>query len=151
MAKLFFMLIFFAVASDGLGQKITMIKTFGGARFEMDTIILSPREVLSFLKDNPVAYDEFRKAKVNDNAAGVLGFSGGVLVAIPLATAIAGGKPQWGLAAVGAAMMLFTIPLDRAFKFHADSALKEYNKKFAGRMKPSLYWTGSGAKLVIRF
>jgi len=134
-----------------LAQEIKMYKTFGGVRFEMDTLVLSPKQVLEILKDEPLAYEEFKKAKTHATLAGILGFTGGVLIGIPLGSAIAGGDPEWGLAAGGAALILGSIHFDRLFKGRAFHALELYNKKYTSRLEPSLYFYGTQARLVIRF
>lgn len=85
---------FMCLASSSFCQKITMEKTFGGTRFEMDTLTLSPRQVLDLMSDIPIAYDEFSRAKSNYSTSGVLGFAGGLLVAVPLVTWVAGGNPE---------------------------------------------------------
>ncbi len=132
-------------------QEIKMYKTFGGVRFEMDTLVLSPKQVLEILKEEPLAYEEFKQAKVNYNIAGVLGFTGGVLIGIPIGTAIAGGDPEWGLAAGGAALILGSIHFNRVFKGRAFSALELYNKKYSSRIKPTFHFYGTQARLMIRF
>jgi len=132
-------------------QEIKMYKTFGGVRFEMDTVSLSPKQVLEILKEEPLAYEEFKQAKVNYNVAGVLGFTGGVLIGIPIGTAIAGGDPEWGLAAGGAALILGSIHFNRVFKGRAFNALELYNKKYTSRLKPTFHFYGTQARLMIRF
>lgn len=128
-----------------------MYKTFGGVRFEMDTLVLSPKQVLEILKEEPLAYEEFKLAKANYNVAGVLGFTGGILIGIPIGTAIAGGDPEWGLAAGGAALVLGSIHFNRMFKGRAFNALELYNKKYTSRLKPTLHFYGTQARLMIRF
>lgn len=132
-------------------QEIKMYKTFGGVRFEMDTLVLSPKQVLEILKEEALAYEEFKQAKVNYNVAGVLGFTGGVLIGIPIGTAIAGGDPEWGLAAGGAALILGSIHFNRVFKGRAFNALELYNKKYSSRLKPTFHFYGTQARLMIRF
>jgi hypothetical protein len=132
-------------------QQIKMYKTFGGARFEMDTLVLSPKQVLEILKAEPVAYEEFKRAKANYNVAGVMGFSGAFLIAFPVVTAIAGGDAEWGLAAGGAALLLGSIHFNRVFKGRAFNALELYNSKLTTRIQPTLYFYGTQARLVIRF
>lgn len=134
-----------------LSQEIKIYKTFGGVRFEMDTLVISPKQVLELLKVEPIAYQEFKRAKLNYNVAGVLGFTGGILIAIPLGTAIVGGEPEWGLAAGGAALLLASIPFNRAFKNRAVYALDLYNKNHASRIKPTFYFAGTHGRLLIRF
>ena len=133
-------------------QQLYMEKTFGGARFETDTLTLSLNQVLEVMQDDPYAVDEFRRAKSNYGISGLLGFGGGLLVAAPVVTAVIGGKPEWSLAAAGGVLILVSIPFTRAFYRHAENALADYNKKFpASRIKTNFYLTGSGAKVVIRF
>jgi hypothetical protein len=132
-------------------QEIKMYKTFGGVRYEMDSLILSPKQVLEVLKDNSVAFEEFKRAKVNYNVAGVLGFTGGVLIGFPIGTAIAGGDPEWGLAAGGVGLILASIPFNRAYKGRAFGAIELYNKKEMSRIKPTFHFFGTQAKLVVRF
>lgn len=120
--------------------------------FEMDTVNLSMRDVLEMMRVNPVAHDEFKRARSNYSVAGVLGFTGAILVAVPLVTAVAGGDPEWGLAAAGGALILVSVPLNWSFQRHAQNALDEYNKQFEStRIRSNLYITGTGARLVIRF
>jgi len=134
------------------GQKITFYKTFGGLGFEMDTVTLSMHDVMERMKVNPVAYDEIKRARSNYSAAGVLGFTGALLVAVPLVTVVAGGHPEWGLAVAGGTLILVSIPLNWAFQRHAVNALEEYNKQFeSSRIRTNLYFTATGAKLVLRF
>ncbi len=151
--KRFFLLCTVCISLHGFcqTQEIKMYKTFGGVRFEMDTLVLSPKQVLEILKEEPLAYDEFKKAKANYSAAGVLGFAGGFLIGFPVGTAIAGGDPEWGLAAGGATLILASIPLHRTFKGRAYNALELYNKKYTSRVEPTFYFYGTQARLVIRF
>jgi hypothetical protein len=139
------------IAHAQTAGEITLVKTFGGTRFEMDTLTLSPRQVMEILKDTPLAYEEFKQAKKNYSAAGVMGFTGGLLIGFPIGTLIAGGDPEWGLAIGGAALLLGSIPLNKAFQRHATNALDLHNKKFSSRIKTNFYLTGTGFRLSFRF
>jgi len=141
----------YAICCFCAAQEIKMYKTFGGARFEMDTVTLSTKQVLEILKVKPIAFEEFKKAKVNDNLAGVLGFSGALLVGVPVVTAITGGEPEWTLAAGGVALLLASIHFNRIFKARAYHALELYNTKLSTSIRPEFYFSGTGARLVIRF
>jgi hypothetical protein len=134
-------------------QEIKMYKTFGGVRFEMDTLVLSPKQVLEVLKGNSIAFEEFKRAKINYSVAGVLGFTGGVLIGLPIGTALAGGDPEWGLAAGGIGLLLASIPFNRAYKGRAFGAIELYNNnnKETSRIKPTFHFYGTQAKLVVRF
>ncbi|MBX2899588.1 MAG: hypothetical protein KF775_08055 [Cyclobacteriaceae bacterium] len=127
-----------------------MYKTFGGARFEMDTLVLSPKQVLQILKPETLAYEKFKRAKANYDAAGVLGFVGGALVGFPIGTALGGGNPEWGLAAGGGVLILGAFSLTRVFRSHAYEGLELYNGKTA-RIQPQFQFYGTGARLVVRF
>jgi hypothetical protein len=137
-------------------ESLEMFPSFGSAGFEYtkDTAVfdVSPKQVLQIMKDDPLAYAEFKKAKSNYTASGIIGFAGGALIAIPLISAISGGEPEWGLAAGGAALIVSTIPLHRAFKRHAQSAIDTFNKKHtAFRPRTEYYLSGLGGRIVIRF
>lgn len=134
-----------------LSQEIKAYKTFGGVRFERDTVTLGLNQVLDIVKENPKAYAELKRAKLNYNAAGVFGFAGAVLIGFPVGTAIAGGDPEWGLAAGGAALIIASIPFTSAFRGHTMEALDIYNNKNISRIKPEFQFYGSGARLILRF
>lgn len=137
---------------DSRAQEIKMYKSFGGVVFEMDTLTLSMKQTMSILNArNVAAYQEFKKAKTRLNVSSVMGFTGGVLVVVPVVTAIAGGEPEWAIAAGGAALMIGSIPLYRSFRGRALHALDIYNGHPTARLKPELYFWGSGAKVVVRF
>jgi hypothetical protein len=144
--------IFFICALPSCAQEITMYKTFGGVRFERDTTVLSLKMVREILRENPLAFEEFNKAKVNYNVAGVLGFTGGLLIALPLTTSIVGGNPEWAFAAAGAGLVLASIQFNRMFKSRALNSLDIFNGKVAtSRIKPKIYFNVSGAQLVVKF
>lgn len=152
MKKLVLSLLALALFQISLAQEIKAYKTFGGVRFEMDTVTLGLNQVLTIVKENPEAYAELKRAKTNYNAAGILGFSGAILIAFPIGTAVAGGSPEWGLAAGGAALLLASIPFTTAFRSHTMQALDLYNgKNKTSRIKPELRFYGTGARLTIRF
>lgn len=139
-------------SSINYGQKIEIYKTFGGYRFERDSVSISPKMVLEAMKDNQQAYSDFKKAKANLDASSILGFAGGLLIGFPIGTAIAGGDPEWGLAAGGVGLILVAIPFNAAFKNHALNALDTYNSnQSARRVKVNFYLAGTGGKLVIKF
>lgn len=145
-------ILFLCFSQINFAQEIKAYKTFGGVRFEMDTVSLGLNQVLEIVKENPDAYSELRRAKRNYSAAGVCGFAGALLIIVPLSTALTGGSPEWGLAAGGAALLIASIPLTRSYRGHTMEALDLYNSKFkTSRLKPELQFYGTGARLMIRF
>lgn len=142
--------------ADSTIQKLTVYKTFGGVHYEYqkDTAIysVSAKQVKMILRNDPLALAEFKKAKTNYNIAGILGFLGGAMIAFPVGTAIAGGEPEWGLAAGGAALLLATIPFTSAYRYHSLEAVDLYNKKHtAFKPRAEYYFSGLGAQFVIKF
>jgi|SRR6478609_5827768 len=152
MKNIFWIVLFLFVFEATQAQEITMYKTFGGVRFQRDSTVLSVRQVMEILKEKPKAFEEFKKARTNYNIAGVLGFAGGVMIGIPLGTALVGGDPEWAFAAGGAVLILGSIPFNRIFKARALNALDIYNgKEITSRIKHEFYFTGTGARVVLKF
>ncbi|MBI3220317.1 MAG: hypothetical protein HYZ44_12465 [Bacteroidetes bacterium] len=150
-----FLICTLSVSGQTLTQKkISIYKTFGGVVYEMDTLQLSSKQVGMLLMQNQEAYHEFKIARSQSTISSILGFSSGLLVAVPLVTAVAGGQPEWILAAGGGALFLASIPFSSSSKGHALNAIELYNAKLSAsnqRIKSTLYFTGSSASLIIRF
>jgi|SRR5690349_18413205 len=140
--------VFFALSLSALGQEkeIKAYRTFGGMRFEMDTLTLTHRQVGQVISINQAAFDEFKKARTSNAISGVLGFSGAVLLVIPVFTSIIGGEPEWLLAAGGAGLVIASIPFTKSYKRHAESAIGTYNSSLT---ESRLYFTGTG--IVVKF
>ncbi len=135
-------------------QKITMYKTFGGVVYELnDSVQLSTRQTMMLLYTNQPAYGEFKKARRMSTVSSLMGFTGAAMAAIPVATLAFGERSDWGLAGGGAALILGSIFVNRAFKARALYAIDLYNSQGekTSRIKPEFFFYGTGAKLVIRF
>jgi hypothetical protein len=145
-------LLFVCLATISFAQEIKLYKTFGGIRFERDSLILSPKQVHFLLEEEPQAYKQFKTARTNASIGSVLGFAGGLLIGIPLGTAIVGGSPEWGLALGGAALIASGIPFNKAFKRRAENALDLYNQKHtpSTRIKTEILW-GKAVGIRLRF
>lgn len=143
----------FAFANSYSQKKITMYKNFGGVVYEMDTLTLSSKQVMMVLKQNPEAFAEFKVARTKATVSSVLGFASGLLVAIPLVTAVAGGQPEWVYAGGGAVLFLASIPFNTSFRGHALNAIEIYNSNPTSKikMKSSLHFYGTGASIILRF
>lgn len=131
-----------------------MTRGFGGVQYSIDTIELSSKQVLNVIKINPVAYQGFKSSRVKGTLSSVLGFGGGFLVALPIASMINGGKPQWGWVALGAAMIGVAIPIDIAQKRQANMAIDLYNngeQPKAQRVRADLIFSSGGAGVLVRF
>ena len=131
-----------------------MYRTFGGVGFEIDTVSYSPIQILRILNSNPQAYMEFKKAKSHYDVAGILGFAGVALIAVPLTTALFGGEPEWGLAAGGALLVGASIPLNISFKRHAINAIDTYNSGLSNsrtERSAHLFLTGTALGVAFKF
>jgi hypothetical protein len=130
-------------------QPIQMHKTLGGAHFQRDTVYLSHSHVREILSVDPQATQEFKLAIKNYRIGGLLGFSGAILLAVPVVTAIAGGDPEWAMAGGGAVLLGVSVPFSRGYKRHAQAALDGYNERqgFQPQTRAKFYFTGNGITL----
>ncbi len=151
---LFFTALFCRVA---IAQPLEMHRTLGGAHFMRDTIYLSHRQVSEILSIDPVAHSTFKAAQNDYRIGGILGFTGFVMVAIPVISAVAGGEPEWLLAGGGVVLLSTSVPFSIAFKRKSQSAIDGYNLRHVKPesrvydknrgLRPRLYFTGIGASL----
>ena len=88
---------------------------------------LNARALLEITSVNSEAHKEMKIAKGNSDAGSVIGFAGGFLVGWPLGTALGGGDPNWTLAAIGAGLIVISIPFENAYSKHARKAVAIYN------------------------
>ncbi len=134
-------------------QKLSMAKSFGGVRFSIDTVEASPRQVLKFLEGNDLAYNSFKGALAKRNLASLCGFTGGLLIGLQVGTLAGGGKPQWGLMALGGGLVGLAIPIDIAHRRQFQKTIDTYNAGGvkARQVNTKLYLSGRQVSLVIRF
>jgi hypothetical protein len=152
--SLLLLFFFLAFTNSFCQKKITLYKNFGGVVYEMDTLTLSTKQVKMVLKQNPEAFAEFKIARTKAAVSSVLGFTSGLLVAVPLVTAVAGGQPEWIYAGGGAVLFLASIPFNASFRGHALNAIDIYNSKQASariKINSSFHFYGTGASLIVRF
>jgi hypothetical protein len=107
-------------------DSLHIYETRSGMKFTLNKKVLTMPELMNTLRDYQPAYDEMRSAKRNKISV-VTGFIGGFLIGWPLGNLIAGEKPQWIMAGIGAGVIGLTIPLDKAYKKHAKKAIALYN------------------------
>src|SRR6478752_9075395 len=95
----FTVLVIFTFISVNLtAQTLSMYKTFGGVHYMKSDSLISENQVrMILLKEAPAAYEEFKTAKKIGTFSSIVGFTGGVLIIVPLATAVLGGEPEWAL------------------------------------------------------
>jgi hypothetical protein len=143
-----------------LGQNITdsisIKKVFGGYSFYQGEKRLNMNQLVNTMKPNGQAYLQITTAKSTYTFASIVGFAGGFLIGWPIGTAIAGGEPDWTLAAVGAGLIVASIPISQKYNKQAIQAVDTYN----GGLKSTsliiknelrLSMTRTGAGLTLRF
>ena len=107
------------------------VKQMLGPVFSKNGEVLRPKELLEITKSNPEAYKAMKKAKTNNDVGSVIGGIGGALVGFPLGTAVAGGKANWTVAAVGAGLIAVSIPFIIGYAKNARKAVNIYNSDLA--------------------
>jgi hypothetical protein len=135
-------------------EKLVLYPTFGGAHFEYekDSAVyqVTPKQVSQILFEYPQAHEEFKRARRQSTWSGILGFAGAGLIIIPTATAVVGGNPEWGLAAVGAAFIGASIPLGKSYRRKAQHAFDMFNERHTSLLQRSrFYVSATGLKLTI--
>ncbi|MFT6215682.1 MAG: hypothetical protein ACJAS3_002082 [Roseivirga sp.] len=89
---------------------------------------LTLKQAQGLMENYPEAYDYMKKARTNNTMASIFGGIGGYLIGYPLGQAIAGGDANWGMAGVGAGVILIALPFHSAFKKNANLSIDLYNK-----------------------
>ena len=88
---------------------------------------LTAKELKEIVMVNPEASEEMKLASGNLTAGLAFAYVGGFMVGWPIVTAIGGGKPEWAMAGVGAALLAISFPFGGAATRHTKNAVKIYN------------------------
>ncbi len=129
-----------------------LVKKRLGTVFQQNGKNLTPRQLITITQLNQEAYTEMRIAKRNYDFGYILGFAGGFMVGWPIGTSLGGGDPNWALAAIGAGLIVVSIPFSSAYSKHAKNAVRIYNNslKTSYLLKPEfridLTYSGIGLK-----
>jgi hypothetical protein len=132
---------------EAFSQPLEMHKSFGGAHFKRDTIYLSEKQVRDILTADPQASHEFKLGMRNSRLGALFGFSGAILLAMPIITTISGGHPNRILAGGGAVLLGVSIPLSKGSKRHFEAAIDGYNQRQVQQSRTKFYFTGNGLTL----
>ncbi|MCK9451592.1 MAG: hypothetical protein M0Q90_07875 [Bacteroidales bacterium] len=113
------------------------------------------KQLTTKLETNEQAYTKLKSAKSVYVTTYIVGIAGGYFIANPLGTAIGGGKPNWALAGIGAALIVVTITLNQSFNKKAKQAVDTYNSGlgksvFWDKTELKLSMTGNGIGLLLR-
>lgn len=96
-------------------------------RIETGANKVNSKQALALMEAYPEAYAYMKKANANYVTASVFASLGGGLIGWPIGTAIGGGDPNWGLAAIGGGLVIVALPFHAAFKKNASKAIELYN------------------------
>lgn len=126
----------------------------GGAQFFRNGERLDYKRLDALLLGNSEASKQFRSARSASVIASMLGFAGGFMAGYPLGTALAGGQPNWSLAAVGAGLIGVSLPIQASFTRKARQAVDTYNEGIGGKEQVQ-HWElklkGNGLGLAYHF
>jgi hypothetical protein len=133
----FLLTVFFTLNGQNQPDSIT-VKNRLGPVFQQNGKNLTPTKLLTITKSNQEAYSEMKIANKNYLASMVFQFPGGFLIGYPVGAALAGGDPNWTLAAIGAGLVVVSIPFISAYNKHAKNAVYIYNKglKYSSMVRP---------------
>jgi hypothetical protein len=127
---------FAGVSGQPSMDTIVMQKVFGGYQFYQGSKRINMSNLVKTMKPNEQAFQEIKAAQTTYIFGNILAFAGGFMVGWPIGTAIGGGDPNWALAAVGAGLIIITIPIGQKFNKQARTAVNTYNKS----VKTSSFW-----------
>jgi hypothetical protein len=133
----FLLTVFFNLYGQNQPDSIT-VKNRLGPVFQQNGKNLTPGKLLTITKSNQEAYSEMKIANNNYLASMVFQLPGGFLIGYPIGAALAGGDPNWTLAAIGAGLVVVSIPFISAYNKHAKNAVSIFNKglKYSSMVRP---------------
>lgn len=151
---LFLLSVFVNMFGQNGSDSIAVVNRLGPV-FRQNGTTLTPNKLLEITKSNQEAFSEMKIAKNNYTAGMIFQLPGGFLIGYPLGTAVAGGDPNWTLAAIGAGFVVISIPFISAYNKHAGNAVSIYNKglRYSTVVRPELKFgiTCNGPGFYLRF
>ena len=124
-------IVFFLVLQNIFAQEISdtiqIKKILLGTVFQMNGKNLKPNQLIDITKSNPEAYSVMKIARTNFNMGMIFMFAGGILFYYSLGTLVYTDSPNWTPAAIGAGLVIVSIPFGMSYVNHAKTAVKIYN------------------------
>ena len=156
MKKIILLLMIAVISTASYSQKIDTEKTSGGYKFTQNGNKLSFSQLVDAMKNDQEAYALAKSAKSNYIASQVVGGVGGFVVGWNLGTAIGGGKPNWTIAGMGAALIIVSIPITSNSIKKMKKAVDHYNSNItstAYHFRPTyrIVSNGNGIGLSMSF
>lgn len=124
-----FLLLLFVFVSNAQKSEQIIVKSnfWTGVSFEKGGKTYKFRNILPQMESKKEAYKLMKSAKSNYDVSMLFGIAGGALVGWPLGTSFGGGDPNWTLAAVGAGLIVISIPFTNKSVKTANESAKMYN------------------------
>ena len=136
--------------SDTIAISRSGVMTHEGVR-------LTPTKLKSLALQIPAAKEEYKKAEVNYYIAYVLSTAGGALIGYPVGTKLAGGNPNWNIAAAGAVILVPAVFFAVDYNKRAKRAVRIINDELKQSGKSVTYLdlkvgpTSNGIGITINF
>jgi len=108
-------------------DSIQVTKRFLGYTYEQNGMRLNINDMYRIMRKNPTAYEYIKKARFNHTMTTALGGIGGFMIGFPVGVALAGGDPEWLMAAIGGGVILIAIPVGNAASVNTRNAVREFN------------------------
>lgn len=150
----------FGIATESVRSKSADTLSVGrgawGYRFYRGGEKISTKEFVTLLKSNEQALLLYRRARLNETFASILGATGGFLTGYTVGEVMVGGEMDWVKFGAGCACIIGSVPLYISSEKDFNNALDEYN----GSLKsPSSYspvnlnvsFMVNGASVKLRF
>ena len=142
-------------AHSQVENTLELKSNFWGNKFYKGDTIISINQVLYEMSSDEGIYNLMISAKKDNVLVQILGATGGLLIGIPIGTALVGGDPNWVLAGIGVGVIGITIPISINFKKKANEAILQHNNfiKSSARLHPTykLGFNSNGLNFQIRF
>lgn len=142
-------------AQSQVENTLELKSNFWGNKFYKGDTIISINQVLYEMSTDETIYSLMLSAKKDNVFSQILGATGGLLIGIPVGTALVGGDPNWVLAGIGIGIIGITIPISINFKKKANEAILQHNNfiKSSARFHPTykLGFGNNGLNFQIRF
>ncbi len=141
---------------QSVNDTISMQKGFGGYRFYQGERLLIMKQLVNIMKPDEQAYKEIKAAQSTNTLATILGGAAGFMIGWPIGTALGGGEPNWTMAAVGAGLIVVSIPIIQKFNKQAKQAVQTWNSglqtgSFRDRSEMRFLIVETGIGLSLRF
>ena len=144
--------------SELFGQSLSdtiEIRRSSGIVFRQNGQDISRKQFLKLIEKDDAAKSEMQIAKQNSDVGNLFSFAGGFCIGYPVGKYIAGGKPNWLSAGIGAGLIVISIPFSTAYFKHVKNAVGYYNdglkRLSSSKIDYKLGLNANGMGITVRF